>query len=229
MCDDRHRLLDYLYDECDANERRRVEQHLESCETCREELGGLRATRHDLLAWDVPEHGSVWKPFVPVRMAPRWRDVPAWAMAAAASLMFVAGAAGGMIAHALVTRDVPSASQAAIVPASTPVSSQPIRATAASASSDELSALQRSVQSLRGELASVHRVAVSNATARSMPTLGPQEISDRIAESETRTWTSGLVLNNRLAQFTTSTNARIDELSRKIEALAALIAQQSAK
>ena len=49
MCDDRERLIGYVYDECDAGERRTIEAHLESCEACREEIAGLRGVRTDLL------------------------------------------------------------------------------------------------------------------------------------------------------------------------------------
>src|SRR5436190_276553 len=100
MCDERERLIGYVYDECDPGEKRLVEAHLQTCETCREEIGGLRSVRTDLLAWDVPEHGSVWTPFVKARPAPSWRDVPLWAMAAAASLVFLVGAAGGVATQA---------------------------------------------------------------------------------------------------------------------------------
>src|SRR5207244_3539312 len=62
MCDERERLIGYVYDECDAGEKRLVEAHLQTCETCREEIGGLRRVRTDLLAWDVPDHGSAWTP-----------------------------------------------------------------------------------------------------------------------------------------------------------------------
>jgi anti-sigma factor RsiW len=85
MCDEREPLLAYLYGESDSEERRRVESHLESCEACRDELAGLRSVREDLLAWDVPDHGSVWKPFTPARPVWSWRDVPSWTMAAAAA------------------------------------------------------------------------------------------------------------------------------------------------
>jgi anti-sigma factor RsiW len=102
MCTERNQLIDYVYDECDASERRRVEAHLETCESCRDELAGLRAVRQDLLAWGVPEHGSVWRPFAPPRLVPSWRDVPAWALAAAAGVMFLIGAAGGAATRALV-------------------------------------------------------------------------------------------------------------------------------
>src|SRR5262245_17460959 len=97
MCDDRERLIGYVYEESDPAERRAIEDHLASCETCRTEIDGLRAVRSDLLAWDVPEYESVWRPFVQPRVAPSWRDIPAWAMAAAASLMLVSGLAGGAV------------------------------------------------------------------------------------------------------------------------------------
>ena len=59
MCDDREKLIAYLYDEATAAERRQVDAHLATCAECREELRSLRGVRQDLLAWDVPAHESV--------------------------------------------------------------------------------------------------------------------------------------------------------------------------
>ena len=105
MCEQRERLIGYLYDECDAQERQLVDSHLETCETCRDEIGGLRQIRQDLLGWDVPERESVWQPFAPPRPTVWWREVPAWALAAAASVTFLAGAAGGAITYALLPQN----------------------------------------------------------------------------------------------------------------------------
>jgi anti-sigma factor RsiW len=105
MCDERERLIGYVYDECDAAERRAIESHLEECGTCRSEIGGFRRVRQDLLAWDVPDHESVWRPFAPPRTTPGWQEVPAWAMAAAALAIFAVGAGGGALTHALVPHD----------------------------------------------------------------------------------------------------------------------------
>jgi len=107
MCDERERLIGYVYDECDDGERRRIDAHLEECGTCRTEIGGLRRVRQDLLAWDVPEpeYDSVWRPFAPPNTTPWWREVPAWAMAAAAAAVFAVGAGGGVVTHALVPHD----------------------------------------------------------------------------------------------------------------------------
>jgi hypothetical protein len=126
MCDERDQLIGYLYNEGDAIERRRVEVHLETCETCRDEIRGLRHTREDLLAWDVPERPSVWTPFAPARVAPAWRDVPRWALAAAASAIFVIGAAGGFVTRVLLP--VPVQSAAAQPAAGTPTDMTAIQA-----------------------------------------------------------------------------------------------------
>jgi hypothetical protein len=118
MCEDRDQLLEYLYDECDAAGRRKVEAHLTGCESCRDELRDWRAVRTDLLAWDVPAQPSVWTPFAPPKLAPWYRQVPAWAMAAAATVMFAIGAAGGLVARtataSLFAEQKPSAAAPAL-------------------------------------------------------------------------------------------------------------------
>ena len=226
MCDDRERLLGYLYNECDDAERRDVEQHVQSCETCREELSGLRATRQDLLAWDVPEHGSVWKPFVPPKVAPRWRDIPAWAMAAAAAVTFVVGAAGGVLTHAMLEKNVAAADQVASATPS-PVATQPVSARVPQA---ELSAMeQRMLSDMRAELASLQR---QNRTT--VPTqlvgMGPQEVTDRINTSEQRQFDSMFTMNNYLAVLKKNTDTQINALTQKVDALSnivnALLTQQ---
>jgi hypothetical protein len=117
MCDERERLLDYLYDACDADERQAVERHLQVCSDCRVEVSELRAVRLDLLAWEVPEHGSVWQPFAPARLKPWYREVPVWALAAAASLTFLLGLGGGLVSQSLVPapRTAASAPPAAVL------------------------------------------------------------------------------------------------------------------
>jgi len=87
MCNQRDRLIGYVYDECNASERDEVQRHLETCGECRAEIAGLRSVREDLLAWDVPDHESVWRPFAPAPAPRWWVQVPGWAMAAAASIV----------------------------------------------------------------------------------------------------------------------------------------------
>src|SRR5262245_7884042 len=116
MCDERERLIGYVYDECSANERREVEAHLATCDDCRHEIRGLRSVRQDLLAWNVPEHESVWRPLPVSVVQPFWRTMPAWAMAAAAGIILLAGAAGGATAYAFLPRPAAPVTAALAVP-----------------------------------------------------------------------------------------------------------------
>ena len=50
MCNEREKLIGYLYDEGDSSERDAVRQHLETCAECRSEIGSLRSVREDLVA-----------------------------------------------------------------------------------------------------------------------------------------------------------------------------------
>lgn len=120
MCDERERLIGYVYDDCDPAERRAIEEHLEDCETCRAEISGLRSVRQDLLAWNVPPHEAIWRPLPAAPAIPWYRHVPAWAMAAAAGVMFLVGAAGGVVTHALVPHTQPATTMTS-APASIPV------------------------------------------------------------------------------------------------------------
>jgi anti-sigma factor RsiW len=172
MCDDREKLIAYLYDEADAGERRQVEAHLAGCATCREELRGLRGVRQDLLAWEVPEHGSVWKPFMAPQVAAWWRQVPAWGFAAAATLVFGVGLAGVFAGRALAAG--PVVSQAQVQPrAATP---------------QAVAATPEQVRQLEERLASVERVALAKSGPASPNTvsLTRAELQQLLKESEGR-------------------------------------------
>jgi hypothetical protein len=55
-CNDVTQLLpDFLYDELDSDQRRRVEEHLSTCSRCTEEVVGLRNTMHALDGWRAVE------------------------------------------------------------------------------------------------------------------------------------------------------------------------------
>lgn len=99
MCEQREQLLDYLYDEATPASRRDVERHLETCDECRDEIKAFRNVREDLLAWGVPNPPSVWTAFTAAPVVPWHRQVPAWALAAAAGLMIAIGGASGFMAQ----------------------------------------------------------------------------------------------------------------------------------
>jgi anti-sigma factor RsiW len=150
MCDERERLIDYLYDESDAQERAAVQAHLAHCAACRDEVGALRSVRHDLLAWSVPEQEPLWRPLLVSQPAVRWHIRPAWGLAAAAAVLFLAGLSGAMMSRFLLPVPAGQAASTAVTPTIAASTSSPA-ATAA-----DLQALERR---LRAELeADVSRV-----------------------------------------------------------------------
>jgi len=102
MCDQRERLIGYLYEEGDTAERTVVQAHLDGCADCRAEIAGFRSVQNDLRAWDVPDHESVWRPFAPAPAPAWWQQVPRWALAAAAGLVLMSGATGGAVAYLMM-------------------------------------------------------------------------------------------------------------------------------
>ena len=144
MCNQRERLIGYVYNEGDASELQEVQRHLDSCAECRTEIAALRSVREDLLAWDVPASESVWRPFTPAPVARPWfRQVPAWAMAAAATIVMASGFAGGSFAH----RFGAEPTQATVTSAPAPASA---------GASAELAALDRIIKQLRDELGAMN-------------------------------------------------------------------------
>lgn len=204
MCDERERLIGYLYEECDAEERRQVETHLESCPTCRAEIGGLQSVRTDLLAWNVPEHAPVWRP-MPAAVAPPvvwWRQTPGWALAAAATVVLAAGLAGG---------------------AATRLMAPPAQVQVAGVTAEELSAAQQQiVKMLRAELDRV-KAETSAATASVVAAEDTDQVERRITarleESNAKTLEFLAGLSNALQQYKGDSVRDAQRFRRDIEAL----------
>jgi hypothetical protein len=226
MCDERERLIGYVYDEVGARERNEVERHLESCAECRDEIRGLRSVRQDLLAWDVPQHGSVWQPFAPARLRPWWREVPAWAMAAAASLMFVIGAAGGVVTRAFLDRPALAATHAA-APAIPPAQIMPASITPA-----DLETVRHEIADLRSEMDQRVRLVSTHAST----TAG---VSDRDFQQVRAMLNSGnqrdsqlldvvFSLNRDLVTVKSDQNARINALDQRLRQISETLAAMQA-
>ena len=224
MCDERERLIDYLYEACEADERRRVEAHLLSCEGCRDEIRGLRAVRLDLLGWDVPEHGSVWKPFAPARPVPWWREVPVWALAAAASVMFLLGIGGGLVAR----QWTPVQAAAAQAPT---VSAPPITPAPVLTAADLAAVEQRIAQTVQARLdARVQPVAAHVVPAGLSEDRARALVQGMVGESEGRQKQQFLNLvhdsESRFVRQTTYNTFLNNELSYRIRQEVALALQQ---
>jgi hypothetical protein len=96
-CQDKERLVAYLYDEDGAaEEREAVEAHLAVCRDCADEIAQLRGVREQLAEWQAPEIDLGFRVVrEPLVAAPRSRSrVAAWAaLPAAAVLALAVGAA----------------------------------------------------------------------------------------------------------------------------------------
>jgi anti-sigma factor RsiW len=83
-------LIAYLYDEITPEERASFESHLDTCARCRTDLEALGGVRRQLARWAPPEPGfsSGATAKAPSRSrTSRFRDVPVWAQAVAATLL----------------------------------------------------------------------------------------------------------------------------------------------
>lgn len=209
MCDERERLIGYVYGECDAEERVRVGSHLASCEVCRAEIGGLERVREDLLAWDVPEHQPVWKAFAPPQRTAWWREVPAWAMAAAATVTFAIGAAGGMLTTAVMFAEpAQNASAASAATETVPVGYR---------EADLTEIEQRLLQQLRAELRAER---VSLPTAAPVQTM-PANVVTNSELTRLETWMKQqmLTLSGRFSDDLGVANERVKVVESDISSL----------
>ena len=226
MCDERERLIDYLYDEADSAARREFERHLESCASCRDEVRAFGAVRTDLLAWEVPDGDSVWKPFAPPRPAPFWREVPAWAMAAAAAVIFAIGAAGGAATRTIADRASvrPAAQQAAM----------PAQVVPAGVSRADLDAFGKQLSdTMRSEMDARVRLVSTHASSRAVsPDKDFQQVRALLQSGDERDKDilNAVRLMNNDFIFTKSTqDQKFEQLKQRVDQLSnaiALMAQQ---
>ena len=194
MCN-KEQLVGYLYDELDAVERRTFEAHLATCAECRTEVAGLRQTRQHLTTWAPPDpefdfhivRGAATPP--PARRG--FGFVPHWAMAAAASLLVLAGAAA--IAH-VEFRYGPDGfvvrtgwASAAAAPASGGPQA-PSQAAATAVSSEQLKAVVQVLESrlLELERAQSTQMQMMKASAPVQAAITAPELRKILAQTEAR-------------------------------------------
>jgi hypothetical protein len=190
-CSNKEALVGYLYEECEPGERDNIAAHVALCARCAEELAALRATRGELAAWTPPETQLGFRIVTDSHVASgvsqkdnilrpaRWwqQPLPAWAQAAAAVVIFAAGAGLGALRSS--SPEAPSATTAAVTPASRDT---------ATVSAQDLAALE---QRLRAELqqassSAAPQSASSGAPLATTPTATLQQVRALIAESEQR-------------------------------------------
>ena len=141
-CDDKATLVAYLYDEIDADDRQRVDEHLRQCAACAAQVSALAGVRIELTQWaapnaelgftivrgDAPPKAVAPAPSATVlRPAQWWHTVPVWAQAVAAILVLSVGAAianvqvksgpdGFVVSTGWMTPSAPPAAASALTP-----------------------------------------------------------------------------------------------------------------
>ena len=175
ICDDKERLVAFLYGETSDRERAEVEAHLAGCVACAEDVDQLRAVRADLAAWQPPDADLGFRIVrEAVTTSRRWWHVPAWAPVAMAAGLLLAWAASVQVEYgngAIVVRTgwattgaQPSGVARGQAAPATPVA-QPASPTASAAMSDaDVRAALGALESrLRAEMAT-SRTAATPAT-----------------------------------------------------------------
>ena len=193
MCD-KELLVSYLYDELQGQERATFEAHLGTCSACSEEVEGLRGTRAHLSSW-APVEPDLSFQIVrrsearPSRLHWAWSR-GAWGLAAAAIL--VLGAAAG-----IANVEIRSGSDGFVVRTgwsrgATDANASGVRAANATASRDDMAAMERRLAQLETALAARPPAIVNASAGRSEATRAAedallQRMRQMLAESETRT------------------------------------------
>lgn len=105
-------LMAYLYDECDAGDRERVDAHLAKCPVCASELESLQSVRGALEAWTPPEPASHVRVVSDADSEkdgqPVWwrrRLTPSWGLATAAALVPIFLIVGAALASVEIRYD----------------------------------------------------------------------------------------------------------------------------
>jgi anti-sigma factor RsiW len=215
MCDERERLIEYVYGEGDPAALRRVETHLTECHLCRTEVAGLRRLRDDLLAWDVPKHEPIWRP-VPSEpvVAPR-RPLPVWALATAAGVVFAVGVAGGVGMRSLATPPA-AAAPVAVAAVTESVPAQQVSVTEADLARLEAAILERVRQEVSEQIRTAAPVAPAGGATRVNVGTRRDDMEARLAILEQ--WMDDQIsLNNIFNSKFGSLNSRTSSLSEQIE------------
>ncbi len=176
ICDDKERLVAFLYGETSDRERAEVEAHLAGCVACAEDVDQLRAVRADLAAWQPPDADLGFRIVrEAVTTSRRWWHVPAWAPVAMAAGLLLAWAASVQVEYgngAIVVRTgwattgaQPSGVARGQAAPATPVA-QPASPTASAAMSDA------DVRAALGALESRLRAEMATSRTASTPATG---------------------------------------------------------
>jgi hypothetical protein len=210
MCN-KEQLVSYLYDDLSASGRIAFERHASQCAECRGEIEQLRQTRQHLASWAPPEpdfNFRILREPIPELPRRKFSFVPAWGLAAAASVLVVAGAAaianvevrygsGGLVVRTGWAAAVSEGAEASPASAADDEvaskghlggpSNEPA-AVSAHASSEQLMEAVEALQNRLRDLEQAHakQAAALQAALKERPDVSAAELKKILAESELR-------------------------------------------
>jgi hypothetical protein len=198
-CDEKERLVAYLYGETGDRERALIEAHLATCPPCADEVEGLRAVREDLATWQSPASELGFRIVREPAAAEtrRWWQVPVWvptAMAAGLVLAMAAAAANIRIEYGpgvVTIRSGAPVQTAQAQPAAAPAARQ-AQAPAGIQPAQFEAALGALEQRLRSEMATIRSSVSGGDTTRTASAESPdrpvllQQVQELIDASERR-------------------------------------------
>lgn len=214
-CDDKATLVAYLYDDLDAADRRRVDEHLRQCAVCAAEVGALAGVRTQLTQW-APPNAELGFTIVrtggaPAAAVPRppqgWHTVPVWAQAVAAIFVLAVSAAVANV-------QVKSGPDGLVVTTGwmTPAATTAVDAPAAAADDRWKPALLALEQQLREEIRLNRETgAVRAASGPEVDTATVARVRELLAASETK--------QNRELAFRVTQLARDMDMQRRADLL----------
>lgn len=182
-CEDKARLVAYLYGEASDHEGAQVEAHLAGCRSCADEVDDLRAVRADLTAWQPPDADLGFRIVrETVTAGRRWWQVPAWAPLAMAAGLLLAFAASVQVEYgngAIVVRT----GWATRGDSTTIASGAPVAGTAVVRSAGPAGAAMsdRDVRAAMASLESRLRAEMATSRPASGPAVGGGAAVDRVA------------------------------------------------
>lgn len=214
-CDDKATLVAYLYDDLDAADQRRVDEHLRQCAACAAEVGALAGVRTQLTQWAPPnaELGftNVRTGGAPAAAVPRppqgWHTVPVWAQAVAAIFVLAVSAAVANV-------QVKSGPDGLVVTTGwmTPAATTAVGAPAAAADDRWPPALLALEQQLREEIRVNRETGAVRAASRSeVDTATVARVRELLAASEAK--------QNRELAFRVTQLARDMDMQRRADLL----------
>jgi anti-sigma factor RsiW len=201
MCNKDH-LVAYLYDELSSSDKAVFEAHITECAACRHEVDELRLTRHHLTTWSPPEPEfnftvvQTTRPAAAVRS--KWPAfVPRWALATAATLLVLAGAAAIANVEIRYERDgslvvrtgwsaAPVESVAGVARPQPSSSPAPAVAAASEEMRTDVPALQRRLQELEQSVQQSLSADRNRTIGSTTSAISAAELRKILAESEAR-------------------------------------------